>query len=362
MKKALYLTLALGVLLSLPSCTNTPETIAEPVNIVFGKLYDKKKEAKIEEHLKTLDGEGFASKLQNKEEFALLVYDKSNPKWDEYEKAILKFVKKENALIYAMEISDFKRIKASVSVDTKEGEITLAIFKDENVAYQIMSGGENDLLLDADALSSYLEERVHFSDMLYISLEQLEEVFTKKNDATIGFLRKTCLDCSFVEDAVLTPFNYLDHQQSYVIDCDVEGIRYKDGEIDEEGWKEFKKKYGLSEEGNADFGYNGGYVPTFFHYSTDGKTSPAESILDGCVYLNDTVKNVNGEYLVTDSYFTEEREPLLNFLGNIPDKETVLKGHKVATQEIENEHWKKESAAKYHNPLLKAFLDAYLSK
>ena len=65
---------------------------------------------------------------------------------------------------------------------------------------------------------------------------------------------------------------------------------------------------------------------------------------------------------MADSFFTEERENVLGFLGNTKVETTVLKGMRIPAEDIENGNWKKSAAAKYHNPLLEAYLTAYVGK
>ena len=200
--------------------------------------------------------------------------------------------------------------------------------------------------------------------MLYVNLDQFLALFNKGEQLTVGYLRGSCLDCSYVEDAVLSPFNAKDNNVSYVIDCDVDGIRLTNGQYDEGQWNTFKEDFGLSSSGNEDYGYGLGYVPSFYTYGGQKAQTVSERIVDGAVYLNDKIeKNAEtGDYYVANSFFTEERKPLLGFLGNSKVETTVIKGLKVPMADVENGEWKKSAAAKYHNPLLEAYLNAYVGK
>ena len=361
MKKALLLTLSLGLLFSLPSCQNQ-DAEKKIVNITFGRLYDKDKSEKIENHLDIINYAELTTLVESNKEFVLFVYDKNNAKWADYEKTILGFTEKENAIINAIDRKSFKEGYDLFGLGVKEGEETFAAFSDGKLVVQRTTDGENDELLDSTAFSSWMKENIHFSNMLYATKGQLLERFSKGRQTVIGFLRNSCPDCTYVEEAVLEEFNAKDNYTSFVIDCDVEGIRYKNGEFNETSWNGFKNTFGLDEKSNPDFGYRNGVVPTFYVYSAMPGIPEKDTIFDGCVYLNDEVSQVDGEYVVTDSYFTEERKPLLNFLGNWKLENRVLKGHKIEEKDIENGKWKKEAAAEYHNPLLNAFLTAYLAK
>ena len=163
---------------------------------------------------------------------------------------------------------------------------------------------------------------------------------------------------------VLSSFNAKDNNVSYVIDCDVDGIRLKNGEYDEEQWNFFKEASGLSSSGSEDFGYGQGYVPSFYTYAGYNAATIGERIADAVVYLNDKIEKnpETGEYYVADSFFTEERKIVLGFLGNTKVETTVLKGMKIPAEDIEKKKRKKDAAAKYHNPLLEAYLTAYVGK
>ncbi len=364
MKKGLFLTISLSLLALLSACQNN-DSLAK-VNLTFGKLYDSSKLETIEGHLETLTHSGLASLVNSKKEFVLLVYDKNNACtcWEDFEKTILSFVKRENALMYAISPSEFDGGHETFGLTISKSEETIAIFEDGKIKEQRVTKGSEDEFMTPAVFSSWMSERVHFSDMLYVSKTQLEGLFAGDIQFTVGFLRASCSDCSYVETSVLSSFNSKDNNVSYVIDCDVDGIRFKNGQYDEEQWNFFKEASGLSSSGSEDFGYGQGYVPSFYTYAGYNAATIDERIADAVVYLNDKIEKnpETGEYYVADSFFTEEREIVLGFLGNTKVETTVLKGMKIPAEDIENGNWKKDAAAKYHNPLLEAYLTAYVGK
>lgn len=361
MKKGLFLALSLSFLTVLSACQNVGSSTK--VNLTFGKLYDSSKEERIEDHLETLSHSSLTSLVNSKKEFVLLVYDKNNTCtcWTDFEKTILSFVKRKNALMYAVSPSEFDGGHETFGLTISKSEETIAIFEDGKIKEQRVTKGSEDEFITTAVFSSWMNERVHFSDMLYISKTQLEGLFAGDIQFTVGFLRDSCSDCSYAETSVLSSFNGKDNNVSYVIDCDTEDIRLTNGEVDQEKWASFKSEYGLSEDANPDYGYGGGFVPSFYTYMP-GKGEKKDMIIDGDVYLNDTIEEKDGKYVVTSSYFTEERAPLLNFLGNSKVDVSVIKGLEIDPQDVENGRWKKMAAAKYHDPLLEAFLTAYVGK
>ena len=355
-----------AVLTSLSLLSGCQKEETELINITFGKLYDSSLAETIENHLVTVTHSELTSLVSEKKEFILLVYDKNNTCtcWEEFEKTILSFVKRKNALIYAIAPAEFDGGHETFGLNISKNEETIAIFEDGEVKHQKTTSGDKDEFMKEEKFASWLNEKVHFSKMLYVNLTQFFALFSKGEQFTLGYLRSSCPDCSYVEDAVLSSFNAKDNNVSYVIDCDVNGIRFKNGEYDEEQWNTFKESFGLSSSGSEDFGYGQGYVPSFYTYTGYRASTFSETIADAVVYLNDKIeKNAEtGEYFVADSFFTEERETILGFLGNTKVETTVLKGMKIPAEDIENGNWKKSAAAKYHNPLLEAYLTAYVGK
>ena len=355
-----------AVLTSLSLLSGCQKEEAELINITFGKLYDSSLEETIENHLVTITHSELTSLVSEKKEFILLVYDKNNTCtcWEDFEKTILSFVKRENALMYAISPSEFDGGHETFGLNIAKNEETIAIFEDGEVRHQKTTSGDKDEFMKEEKFASWLNEKVHFSKMLYVNAIQYFELFGKGEQFTVGYLRSSCPDCSYVEDAVLSSFNAKDNNVSYVIDCDVDGIRFKNGQYDEEQWSFFKEYSGLSSSGSEDFGYGQGYVPSFYTYAGYNAPTIGERIADAVVYLNDKIeKNAEtGEYYVADSFFTEERENVLGFLGNTKVETTVLKGMRIPAEDIENGNWKKSAAAKYHNPLLEAYLTAYVGK
>ena len=355
-----------AVLTSLSLLSGCQKEEAELINITFGKLYDSSLVETIENHLVTVAHSELTSLVSEKKEFILLVYDKNNTCtcWEEFEKTILSFVKRKNALIYAIAPTEFDGGHETFGLNIAKNEETIAIFENGEVKHQKTTSGNKDEFMKEEKFASWLNEKVHFSKMLYVNLTQFFALFDKGEQFTVGYLRSSCPDCSYVEDAVLSSFNAKDNNVSYVIDCDVNGIRLRNGEYDEEQWNTFKESFGLSSSGSEDFGYGQGYVPSFYTYTGYRAQTFSETIADAVVYLNDKIeKNAEtGEYYVADSFFTEERETVLGFLGNTKVETTVLKGMKIPAEDIENGSWKKSEAAKYHNPLLEAYLTAYVGK
>ena len=109
-------------------------------------------------------------------------------------------------------------------------------------------------------------------------------------------------------------------------------------------WKAFTKKVGLSKEGNEEFGYNNGVVPTF-QYREKG------IIKDAVVVYNDGMKynkNDNDEITsltITSSYFTNAP-----FIGKTYESTSSLNSY---------QNYKKSTASFYEEKVENLFKKLY---
>ena len=231
---------------------------------------------------------------------------------------------------------------------------TLFLFKDGQLEHQRVTNGSNDEFLVYKNIAKWMNERTILSNMLYITSTQLDSLFEGDVDFTVGFVRSSCSDCAYVEDHLLYEFNMKENNVSYLIDVDAFSN------------SDFKDKYGLTDESNPDYGYGEGYVPTFVRSAPAKTKSYSDAILDACVYLNDQIEMVNGEYKITKSFYKEERLPLLGFLGN-PDSKYILEGKTIGEEQVDKKadgysySWNKKYSVPFHDETLKMFLDAYVS-
>lgn len=336
------------------------------VALTFGRLYDASLDgasAKVENHLWNINHDELASLVDREGNFALLIYDSTNTCvcWSIFGETIRRYLSASDVLMYGIQSDEFNGGHETYGLNVVSDEETIAIFADGAVRFQKTTSGSSDEWTGYDSFSSWMRERVHRSDMLYVSASQLEGLFKGADSFVVGFLRNSCPDCSYLSDHFLKTYNALDRNVSYVIECDAVGIRYdEDGNYDKTLWQSFKDRYGLSEQGNAIFGYGPGYVPAFYEYGPGDEA--ASAIMDGDVYVNDFLtEKENGDYYVSQTFFTEERVAALPFLTDDSSVATkVLLGLEVPSSDVEHGAWKHEAAAEYHDPLIRAFLDYYL--
>lgn len=369
MKKRFLFALILPLGL-LTSCSNDSKS-----HITFGKLFDSSlgmTSSSLYLHTDNLSYFDLNRKVSNKENFVLAVYEYKTLEegkdidcacYFSFAASLMKYMEEKNAQVFAIDPSDLKGVSNMFSLDISLGEQTLAIFKDGNVISQEKDGDDN--LSTYEKVASYLDNNVTWSDMLYINVNQLNTMSIKGQEFTVGYLRKSCSECSYFSYNFLKEYNTKAfNKKIYVIECDDKGIRYdENGEYDGDTWQSFKDYYGLSSLYNKNFGYDIGYVPSFFTYKGDGSSLyPASDIIDGAVYFNDTLGVSNDICKITSSYWDNRSHPFFSSLDS--SVRTNLVGMEVAYENIEislllSINWKKSDARKYHDVLMKGFLDYY---
>lgn len=340
--------------------------------MTFGRLYDSSLSKDVSSfylHTTNISYEEYAKKVNSKENFVLAVYEYKTLMdgkdidclcYTSFASSLREYMEKYNAEVYALDPSEFSSFRDSYGLNLLLGEQTLAVFQDGKIKKQETSGEERFSSLEK--VESFLSD-VSWSKMLYINKNQLDSFLSINGTYTIGYLRKTCTDCSYLSYHFLKEYNQIEFEKEiYVVEFDVDGIRFKDGEFDLESWSSFKDKYGLSNQWNTSFGYGEGYVPSFFTYEIKGKDDI--SIIDGAVYGNDVLEYDGNVCKVKTSYWDKREHPFYVSLGK--DIQTNLEGLEIQSNDCllanDTYYWKKESMAKYQNPLLKGYLDFYTKK
>jgi len=388
-KKSLFWALVSSAFV-LPLLSSCGEKIT-PIAQTFGALFDSS--LSDTDHFKALVAHSDLQALVDKASpFVLVVLPKDLgcTCWSDFCATINRYQKNKNLLIYSVGANQFDDASVSkfgLNIDAHLA--TIAIFDGSTFKYQQTADGVSDSFAkDYDVFASWMNARLGFSFMLYVNKNQLEALYSGTTPFTIGFERSSCPDCSYVDSNFLKSYNQIEHNLSYVVDCDVEGIRYYNGAApsnkttasDDEKqaysqWATFKDNYGLSETFTATFGFDAGYVPTWLHCNpaANEESKPWGAIDDADVYVNDTVTLVEGSYKVTSSFFDGARDlPFLSDSAALAKggcTVTTLVGLTLTEDDVDIRSyngvdycsWKHESAAKYHDPLLKSFLEKYVA-
>ena len=303
------------------------------------------------------------SKIANKETFMLAVEPTGSCAcWSDFKAILNVYIPETHVIVYHMKYAMFYE-NETYGLNLRDGYTTFAIFESGELKQNIISDRQN-MFHDEKVFREYITGTVNLPHYFYISLDKTNELFAASSTSSvIYFARSTCSDCAYVDKYVLKDYaeNHSFRNDMYILDCEKIGIREydEDGHLTPESqvkWNKFKEDMLLADTYNKDYGYNTGYVPTFIKVRNN-------TVESASVYFNDTVEEVDGKYKVTDSYYTEERLPKLDYLKDYSGTK-VLKGLELSEDSIQKfgsfAMWKQEKAAEYHTPLLKCFLDSYL--
>ena len=368
MRKKLFVLPLLIAPLILGGCPSNPY---EKVHIDYGTYQD--------ESLRVINHAEMDELISNKRSFVIAISPEANNClcWHDFKAILNDYIQNEHVLIYEINYKSFFDTAGNQldthGVEIHKSEETFAIFKEGKLAKQEIYNANNAMFKQKEKFKEYMDNNITMPNMYYIDLIDLKAISDSKQEAVIYFGRGNCPDCQYVEKNFFPTYKFAENKRMYVVDCETIGVReYQEGTSaltpeSQERWNQFKDMYGLSNKYNEDFGYNTGYVPTF--QLIKGNTgSYASDILSASVYFNDTVTMENDAYTISDSFYSEERLSKLQYLDNVETK--VLKGKGLTRDEVSvNEYggkyyvsFIKEKAAKYHDPLLKAFLDYALEK
>lgn len=382
MKKSslLVLALALGTFSGLTACSPKPHS----VSLNYGQCLD--------EELKVIHHSELNSMVNEKKNFLLVVIpeDEHCGCWQNFKRICLEpVIKERHLIIYAIRAGQFR--------DTEENELprfglnvindreTIAGFLDGRLFVQAEYDRTNPMFWNYETFKKWLDKYFTMPTMYYISLEQLDLLYAQKDtDFTIVYGYDSCIDCTYVYRTLFKEYsnNNRNAKPFFLIDADrlrpekvIEGKTVVD---EETSFIPFKKERGLTDQ-DPKFGYTDvGKVPTLFQIHAKGKDADGKIIYtgddvikSGAVVFNDTIKKIDDKYILTESYYSEERKQYLKYLENVPEgTETVLQGREIPKEEIitypVNGHeyyvWRQECSEKCYRPLLNAFLDDALPK
>jgi hypothetical protein len=304
------------------------------------------------------------SKMNANENMLIAIYPEPGCGcWTIFNMVINNYVRNSKTLIYKI---DYKEIVANSNswgfpvdnsspsfVFVKEGMITKS--------FTYKTGSDNDFFKHDEPFKDLVEKYTTAPNYFLVDQEYLDnKIFVEKEDKTlVGYIWNTCSDCKYALPNVLAPYqnNKSFNQKMLIIDLDIEGILRVDGIKDttNENYISFLREHNLSTASGSDYAYDRGFVPTFQYYE--------EGILkDASVFFNDELTKENNIVKITRSFYAETRKPLLHYLDGV--ETTVLEGLTIPSEEVieyqDKVYWDTSYAAKYHVPLLNAFLSTYL--
>ena len=266
----------------------------EKVDIPFGT--DVGQNAKIEDysHLVRIDGTQLAKLVSDKENFILIAHSSVEVDctcWSEWHDSILvPYIKKHRLLVYLIDMDQLAEEKYGLKLNSAYA--TLGIFKEGVLKHQNGTANQSSTFVTSYTdFADWMNYRIGHPQMFFVSLDQLNAKYNANAPFTVYFSRSSCGDCSYFSNNYLKEYLATNKnlEESFILDCDVEGIRYvrgEDGKLyspsDKEDanayqkqayqqWSNFKADYGLAYSENNPAGWNSGYVPTLYHINPTGR-------------------------------------------------------------------------------------------
>lgn len=351
LKRLLLLTLTTS-LMTLSGCNKDERT-----KLQYGQM--------ISTDVSMIDYLTLKEKMDDHETFLLAVSSPTCSCWATFRGVLSEYIKNNHVIVYAIPYESFHDASGKTldtfGLNIQSGYTSFAIVNKGELKANLKSG-KDQIFKSSTSFESFMSNMVILPRIFYISLDEVDLLYKKDETSLIYFARSNCSDCSYFNKYFLDDYDV--KNTMFILDCETIGIR----EYDEEGhltpesqiaWNAFKQAYGLGSDNNPKYGYNTGYVPTML------LVHGGESVnyVSGAVYFNDSVSKDEDGYYISDSYYTSERLPNLQYLQNLDSSFrglTTLKGHRLNIDEVEayGEYyfWKQEEAAKLHDSLMNEFL------
>lgn len=351
MNKKLLLLPTLLLMSSLSSCGGSNK-----VELSYGSIIDTQ--------FTEIDYATLSSKLDEEENMLLVVYpgaDSTCSCWIQFKYVINEYVSEHKPIIYGIDAFEITGKPDTFNLVLSLSSPTLNIIKDGQIkeVFQYSTKNTQKFFKNSLDLSKLIDEYCDEPELIYINEQHLDNLIeNEQDDYMVMYYYHSCPDCAYCLPNVVLPYMKQNEINTpfYLVNLEVEGIMIKDGVVDKTSkqYLDFKKNHYLSDELNKQFGYDQGVVPTFQYWSN--KTLASMS-----VYFNDTISKIDGKYIITNSYYSNER------INNLEYTNTVLEGMEINPTDVyeypEYNYiaWNQKKASEYHSPILRSFLDYYLN-
>lgn len=337
--------------------------------ITFGSYVDSS--------LRVINQAKLQEMVTNKQSFIIAVSPKTAGCmcWHDFKAILESYVKSEHMIVYEINYTSFFDQSGNAldrfGLEIHENEETFAIFDNGSLKASEIYNSSNSIFKQKSAFETYMDNHILKPHMYFVDLDGMEKHLEEDKTAIIYFARNNCPDCAYVDTHFLNTYSFKENAKMYIIDCETIGIReYVEGTStltpeSAQKWQEFKDDYQLSDKYNSDFGYNTGYVPTFQVRTYDPLKFKKSEVKTAAVYFNDgTIREDNGQYTLTDSFYSLERKDKLGYECTIL-KSRVLTRDEVSIVEYQDGEgqtqrrirFRQDAQAKYHDANLKNFLD-----
>ncbi len=301
--------------------------------------------------------------MENKESFVLTVIptNKSCSCWSNFRDYILnRFITEAHVCNYAIDATEIKYAENKYGFTYSDAHPILYFVNGNTSKTTInFTDGSSSPFVSYTSFIDAFEKYCAYPNIYKVDETYLNENLSSQEDQVLYFYRATCGDCSDCTPHAIIPYVTSHNLTDKIWAIDLDPIR--GGESTPlPGYQEFKDRWTLSEneESLVKFGYGDGVVPTLQYYESG-------VLKDMNVYFNDEISLINNEYIITNSYFSEERKPFLSYLD---DNDEILTGKKLSSDEIIDYEmggnhyysWKKEYSRKFYVKYTNKFLNKYV--
>lgn len=277
--------------------------------------------------------------------------------WEILSNCVFPYMEKTNSICYRIKLSDFKG-KDHLGFELISGDSTFAIIKNGVIVKQISSLINEKQTRDANSFLNFMNLNVLPPKMIRINENDylnkvLDTPFTK---AAIYLSRSECGDCKALEPNILKPYfeSRIYSNKLYVLDC--QPFYKSSSDSNYQDYLNKKDEFMMTSDYNPDFGYNAGVFPSLFYF--EEVTCKA-----GAIAYNETIQKIDNKYVVTDTYYTDERVAKLEYLNNY-NGEKVLLNKEINESQLNISgnyiEWSKEYSNEFYRPIIYSFLDYVL--
>lgn len=290
------------------------------------------------------------SKIKNKESFMLAVSSNTCACWLDFHPIIKSYVTENHLYCAHTTYNDFKDYASTYGIQLSSSSTTFVIFEDGVAKIKIMSSAEDKKFKDLNTFKSFMNDAVTMPKMYLINEDNAKAIKSSEKNAVIYFERTKCDDCGYINQTLTDYYkSHKDAKTMYVLDCQPWKL------LTNEQYQAKKDEFGISAANNPTYGANIGTdkgVFPFFSYISNGNYA------SGAVAFNDTITKVNDKYVVTNSYYSAERTPNLDYT----DK--VLVGTELSASDVSDNgvyaKWDNDKAIAVYKPIITSFLDSKL--
>ena len=308
------------------------------------------------------------NKVANNENMLVAVWQDSGLPcgcWTTFKSVLEEYVKTYKTKIYTIARSQFSdgddTFGLTILNDTTAP--TFALIKNGKKTNEFIYSNDNKpMFTKLDSLRTAITKIARDPQYMLVDQTYLDNaLFTEKKDKVIiHYIWSFCPDCLYCFPNVMVPYsenNQFD-TKVWIIDLGVKGILLDENNnfigTGIETYVSFLKEHKMSAAGDERFGYDRGFVPTTQIWEKG-------RLVDATTFFNDTIELKDDKYIVTKSFYSEERIKNINYVANSLEGKEIPEADVVKTLNKNtgdyDYSWDQDKAAIYHKPFLESFLE-----